>query len=70
MSAPTANQLYSVCMEAAGDLIAAIQTDTRSVANAETRASANRMNAQAALACIQSAVTIHAAANNVRGSRK
>lgn len=70
MSAPSANQLYSSCMEAAGDLIQAIHLGSRSEIDLETRAAANRMNAQAALACIQSAVTIHAAANSTKGGRR
>lgn len=61
MSAPTATEIYSSCMEVAGDLVAAIRTDSRADMPVAIRATANRQNAQAALALVQTAVTIHAA---------
>lgn len=66
---PTANALYSSYMQAAGDLVEAIKTDSRSAIPAEERALANRANAQAALALTQAAVTLHAASKTANGKR-
>jgi hypothetical protein len=70
MSAPTAAQVYSSCMEAAGDLLENIKSHNRDGSfSPEQRSTAVRQNAQAVLSLIQSAVTIHAASKNVVGER-
>lgn len=70
MPAPTANQLYSSLMQTAGDLVQAIGSQQMSNVPVGERAQANRANAQAALALIQSAVTIHAASKSAGNGRK
>lgn len=69
MAAPTATQLYSACMQSAGDLVESINLVSKSDIPMEERAQANRANAQAALALIQSAVTIHAASKTAANGR-
>lgn len=68
MSAPTANQVYSSCMEAAGDLLENIKAHNRDGSfTPEQRASAIRNNSDAILKLVQTAVTIHAAAKGASG---
>jgi hypothetical protein len=69
MSAPTANELYVSCMENAGDLCASISMHSKLDVPIDVRAAANRQNAQAVLALVQSAVTIHAASKTARNGR-
>jgi hypothetical protein len=69
MAAPSAGDLYSACMQSAGDLVESIQNDSRSSLPADVRAAANKQNAQAALALIQGAVTIHAASKTASTRR-
>lgn len=65
MAAPTANQVYGSCMEAAGDLLENIKAHNRdSNFTPEQRAQAVRNNAQAVLNLVQTAVTIHAASKS------
>lgn len=71
MSAPTANQVYSSCMEAAGDLLEGIKAHSRDASfTPDQRALAIRNSSDAVLKLVQTAVTIHAAAKTVpRGKR-
>jgi hypothetical protein len=72
VSAPTANQVYSSCMEAAGDLLENIKAHNRDgTFTPEQRASAIRNNSDAILKLVQTAVTIHAASKSASsGPRK
>lgn len=68
VSAPSAGELYTSCMQTAGDLVEGINTipTTISTEAAELRAQINRQSAQAVLALVQSAVTIHAASKTAK----
>lgn len=70
MAAPSANELYFSCMQAAGDLVARIGAAPPANFDEESLATTNRANAQAVLALVQSAVTIHAAARTAKTGRR
>jgi hypothetical protein len=71
VSAPTANQVYSSCMEAAGDLLENIKAHNRDGNfTPEQRATAVRNNSDAVLKLVQTAVTIHAASKGASGATR
>jgi len=56
-------------MQNAGDLAESITMHSKIDAPIDVRAAANRHNAQAVLALVQAAVTIHAASKTARNGR-